>query len=237
MMSLSSLSSKYTSLTHYCWLSGYVPNENGCCSKAVNNSFLRTVTTSFGSICFGSLIVAVIQALKQLANQARQNDDCAALACVAECILGCIANLVEYFNKWAFVYVGIYGMPYLKAGKSVFELFHSRGWEAIIADDLVGNALGLISLVVGLIMGGIAVGIEIALNAGKVAGVDVTVIAFFLGFIVGLLVTSILMSTIGSGVNTVIVLFAEGPREFEQNHPELSRKMREVWSEIYPGSV
>jgi multisubunit Na+/H+ antiporter MnhC subunit len=151
--------------------------------------------------------------------------------------LGCLANLVEYFNKWAFVYVGIYGMPYLKAGKSVFELFQSRGWEAIIADDLVGNALFLICLVVGLVMGGVAVGIETAVDAGKVGGVDVTLIAFFLGLVVGFLVTSILMSTIGSGVNAVIVLFAEGPREFEQNHPELSRKMRDVWNQVYPGSV
>ena len=29
------------------------PDENGCCGPAVTNSFRRTVTTSFGSICFG----------------------------------------------------------------------------------------------------------------------------------------------------------------------------------------
>lgn len=29
------------------------PGENGFCGKAVCNSFIRTVTTSFGSICFG----------------------------------------------------------------------------------------------------------------------------------------------------------------------------------------
>lgn len=40
------------------------------------------------------------------------------------------------FNKWAFVYVGIYGFGYIEAGKNVIELFKSRGWEAIIADDL-----------------------------------------------------------------------------------------------------
>mmetsp|Transcript_21220 Transcript_21220/g.43355 ORF Transcript_21220/g.43355 Transcript_21220/m.43355 type:complete len:104 (-) Transcript_21220:63-374(-) len=55
-----------------------------------------------------------------------------------------------------------------------------------------------------------------------------------LGFIVGLVLTSILMSTIASAVNTVIVCFAEGPAEFEANHPELSRKMRETWISFYP---
>lgn len=29
------------------------PEENGCCGRAVINSFIRTMTTSFGSICFG----------------------------------------------------------------------------------------------------------------------------------------------------------------------------------------
>lgn len=82
----------------------FEPSEaSHCCSSAVINSFIRTVTTSFGSVCFGSLIVAVIQALKMLANTARQEGDsgeCGAiLLCLAECILACLASIVEYFNK------------------------------------------------------------------------------------------------------------------------------------------
>lgn len=129
-------------------------------------------------------------------------------------------------------------MGYIQAGKSVFELFRSRGWEAVIADDLVGNALLLISLVVGVVMGGVGAAVEATIDQiDDTGGISSTLIAFFLGFVIGLVVTSILMSTIGSAVNAVIVLFAEGPREFEQNHPELSRKMREVWASTYPGSI
>jgi hypothetical protein len=199
---------------------------------------LRTVTTSFGSICFGSLLVAIVQALRALADSAQQNGDAQILACIAQCILACLASILEYFNKWAFIYVGIYGMPYLKAGKSVIELFQNRGWEAIIADDLVGNVLFLISLIVGGVVGGIGLIIEKANSElFEDVGGNAQAVAFFLGFIVGLLVTSILMSTIGSGVNAVIVLFAEGPAEFQQNHPELSNKMREAWNDVYPGSL
>ena len=53
----------------------------------------RALTTSFGSICFGSLLVALIQALKQLAHEARQNGDSGILACIAECILGCLESI------------------------------------------------------------------------------------------------------------------------------------------------
>lgn len=71
------------------------PEDNGFCSGAVCNSFIRTMTTSFGSICFGSLLVAIIRALETLARQARENGDAGILACIAECILSCLAGLVE----------------------------------------------------------------------------------------------------------------------------------------------
>lgn len=36
----------------------YAPHEaNGCCSKAVRDSYVRSLTYSFGSICFASLVV------------------------------------------------------------------------------------------------------------------------------------------------------------------------------------
>mgnify|MGYP000101675859 CR=1 FL=1 len=151
--------------------------------------------------------------------------------------LSIITSIIKYFNKWAFVYVGLYGYSYLEAGKNVFTLFKNRGWEAIIADDLVSNVFFFLSLVVGLIcclIGYTAFDENSPAgwfdNAyGNVPGTCAT-----LGFIVGLVLASILMSTIASAVNTVIVCFAEGPAEFEANHPELSRKMRDTWLQFYP---
>merc|ERR1712238_549906 len=89
----------------------FLPEEGkGCCSSGVLGSMKRALTTSFGSICFGSLLVAIIQTLKQLARNAReQGGSMALLACIAECILGCLESLLQYFNKWAFIYVGLYG--------------------------------------------------------------------------------------------------------------------------------
>jgi hypothetical protein len=78
----------------------FEPSEaSSCCSQAVIYAFVRTVTTSFGSICFGSLIVAVLEALKAVAHSARQEAANGILLCLAECILACLANVVEYFNK------------------------------------------------------------------------------------------------------------------------------------------
>ena len=128
---------------------------SSCCSKAVCDSFFRTVTYSFGSICLGSLIVAIIQAVKEMAHSAREQGD-SALMCCAECILGCIENLVEYFNQWAYVYVALYGYSFIEAGKNVMTLFRERGWTSIITDMLVDGVLAMVSLAVGAITGVVA---------------------------------------------------------------------------------
>lgn len=196
------------------------------------------MTTSFGSICFGSLIVAIIQALRALANAARSNDDGnAILVCIAECILQCLASIVEYFNKWAFIYVGLYGYSYLEAGKNVFTLFKNRGWEAIIADDLVSNTLFFVSVVVGGIAGAVGLILSVTTDWFEQAASNGQAASFTLGFVIGLVLTSIAMSAIASAVNAVIVLFAEAPAEFQQNHPELSQKMRDTWQATFPGCM
>ena len=135
----------------------------------------------------------------------------------------------------------MYGYSYIEAGKNVITLFKNRGWEAIIADDLVGNVFFFLSLVIGGICAGIGYG---SFNADSPEGwfdnspspETVSATCAGLGFVSGLVLSSIMFSTIASAVNTVIVCFAEGPAEFEANHPELSRRMRETWLEFYPNS-
>lgn len=216
----------------------FSPDEaTSCCSSGMMGSMIRALTTSFGSICFGSLLVALVQSLRALAESARGNDN-QFLICIAECILSCLQQILEYFNKWAFVYVGLYGYSYIEAGKNVFSLFKSRGWEAIIADDLVSNVFFFLSLCVG----GICAAIGYAFNEDSPEGwfdnspnpSTISATCAGLGFVAGFVLSSIMMSTIASAVNTVIVCFAEGPAEFEANHPELSRKMRDTWLEFYP---
>lgn len=212
-------------------------DATSCCSGGVVGSLVRALTTSFGSICFGSLLVAILKALRELANSARDSEF-GILICIVQCILSCLESIMEYFNKWAFVYVGLYGYGYIEAGKNVITLFKNRGWEAIIADDLIGNVFFFVSLCVGGLCAafGYAVGSnppEGWFDDSPAGGNDAPAVAG-LGFVAGLVLASILMSTIASAVNAVIVCFAEGPAEFEANHPELSRRMRETWLEFYP---
>lgn len=62
-------------------------------------------------------------------------------------------NITIPLFRRAFVYVGLYGYPYMTAGKKVMDLFNYRGWNTIISFDLVSGALGMASLVVGMLTG------------------------------------------------------------------------------------
>jgi len=87
----------------------FAPAEaNSFCSSAVTESFVRATTLSFGSICMGSLLVALIQTLRSLVEQMRRQED-GFLVCIADCILSCLEDYAQYFNRWAYVYVGMYG--------------------------------------------------------------------------------------------------------------------------------
>jgi hypothetical protein len=124
------------------------------CSPAIMDSLSRASTYSFGSICFGSLLTAVLQILHTVARQAvRQQHRASLLMCVLQCVLGFLDRLVTYFNKYAMVYVGLYGYDYLTAGKKTADLFAARGWTMILNDDLVGRVLMLLNLVIGALAG------------------------------------------------------------------------------------
>jgi hypothetical protein len=179
--------------------------------------------------------VAIIQTLEQLARSARRSNRAGVLLCILECILHYISRIAQYFNKWAFVYVGLYGYDYLTAGKKVLDLFQERGWTAIINDNLVHRTLVLVCLVIGALTG--LVGMLLAKATGwadVVLGEDPNAAIFFICFLIGFSLAFILMGVVMSGVDSIIVCFAEAPNEFQTNHPALSSQMMAAWRQVYP---
>jgi len=171
--------------------------------------------------------VAIVQAVKQILHQMRESDD-GILLCIAECCLGMLESLLELFNSFAFVYVGLYGYSFIDAAKNVINLFKERGWSTIITDSLAHFVLTLVSLCVGLIVGGISTLISYS------AQLNVEGAAFLIGLLIGTVLTQLLMSVVASAVDTVIVCYAEDPNTFQANHPELSERMRDTWREAHP---
>ncbi|DAZ94821.1 TPA: hypothetical protein N0F65_012848 [Lagenidium giganteum] len=206
-------------------------------------SLRRSFTTSFGSICFGSLLVAILNALSTIAHilreKAREDDNAvlACVACLAECIINCLRDMLEYINQWAYVYVGIYGYDFKTSGKAVMGLFTNRGWTAVINDDLTSSALGFGALGVGCVTA--CIGLLIAKFAPKAWFVvlgsqnGAFLVMGIFGFIAGVSMALVLSSVIVTSLHTVFVCFAEDPIAFSRNHPVEYESLVGGWRQFH----
>ncbi|KAJ3054888.1 putative choline transporter, neither null mutation nor overexpression affects choline transport [Rhizophlyctis rosea] len=216
-------------------------NGDGTVTVAQRNptaqSTKRALTTSFGSICFGSLIIALIQTMRALLRQAAnenasQGNICGAfLAICAECFLSCIESLLLYFNKYAFAQVAIYGKDFVTAAKATWQLVKSHGIDAIINDNLVGNVLSIGALLIGLItafVGYLYVQLSPSIPNDTPTFIIIALVAFFIGFSE----FSILANVIDSGVTTTFVCLAEDPEALRRTKPQLYDSILHVYPEV-----
>lgn len=136
-------------------------SESSFCDPSVTTSFFQAITTSFGSICFGSLLVEPVRLIRQLSvlfHPTREEEysllclnEC--LSCVQHCTTACVSSLSDSFNPWAFTYIGLYRYGLLESGHNATALFKKRGWTSIVSDDLIHNVLLMVSLVIGGVTG------------------------------------------------------------------------------------
>ena len=96
---------KLTSQLHYAnYFVRFTPRQaNSFCSSAVTDSLTRAVTYSFGSICLGSLLTAILQVMVDHLRSLRRQPRCGLFYCIIAFFLHYLERLLEYFNKWAYV--------------------------------------------------------------------------------------------------------------------------------------
>ena len=94
--------------------------------SATRGAARRALTYSFGSISFGSLLVAILNMIRQAVSIAQQSEansgniaaDCA--FCLLQCILGLVEWAVQFINRYAFSYIALYGKSYIQSAKATW---------------------------------------------------------------------------------------------------------------------
>ena len=196
----------------------------------MSDSFCRAITFNFGTICFASLTVPLVQSIREMFDTVRDHGDCFS-ACIADAILDCIESIVELFNQYALIYAAIHGTDFLTAGRTVMDIFKERGWKIIVTDMITDIILFMVAVGVALLVGilTVIIGQQLEMQQmGTLGG------AFGAGLLLGYSMCAVLFSVVSSAVNTVIVCYAEAPNEFEANHPVLSEYMRDAWNRAWP---
>jgi len=186
----------------------------------------RSLTTSFGSICLGSLIVAFLKTLRALIRMAR-NERGGVLVFIVDCILSCLEGLMRYFNHYAFCQVAIYGKTFCQAAKATWHLFETSGFEAIANDNLIDGVLWMGIFFNSLVTGGVG-----ALIGFLMYTEDTSMITYFfvIGFFIGFVLMILAMQVIDSSVTCSFVCFAEDKETLRQNNPELYQRFMETYN-------
>ena len=167
------------------------------------------------------------------ANQAQSEGNPAGmfLAICLNCFLGCIEGLVEYLNHYAYTQVAIYGKPYLTAARDTWTLIKTRGVDAIINDNLIGNVLLMGGLLIGAAVSGISYGFFAASSIPK-NDFSYPLVICILGFVIGLAEFTILSEVIESGTATTFVCLAEEPGVLLRTKPQLFAKIQQTYPSL-----
>jgi len=188
-------------------------------------AFKRAVTTSFGSICLGSLVVAIIQTIRSLLRSLRREN--ALMGCLVDFILSWIEWVLEYFNHYAYAQVAIYGKSFCESAKSTYALFKRTHLMNVINDNIVGTVLFFSCL-----SGALFVGCFAGALGALIISPDYWLTIGLLGALIALVVITLIVQVVDSGIVALFVCIAEDPTALRTNNEELYRQFVSVWPEI-----
>ncbi|KAG7098507.1 Putative choline transporter, neither null mutation nor overexpression affects choline transport [Marasmius oreades] len=205
------------------------------------SSFARASTTSLGSVAFGSLIVTILELIKLILQAIQNNANSeghpveAILACCAACIVGCIESAVEYFNRYAYIEIALYGKPYIAAAKDTWRLFKDRGIDALVNDSLVGMTLTWGAYAVGMLSSLFAyLYLRITAPSYNVDGQYTAPVILF-AFLIGIMCSLTLSSAIEAGVSTIFVGLGEDPQVLAIRAPALFGLIAQAYPDVVQG--
>ena len=201
--------------------------KHGHCEEyIVDYGFQRITTYSLGSICFGSLLAAIIRTIRSILmvinGKMRQREAHHApsslldrlnrwAARVILNLLHILDRMIVYFNRYAFCFVAIEGQDYMTASSTAVQLFKSRGFTTLLNDDIIDLLIQISTIMIGLLTMILAYVYCKSVILSKTYSYLLALFAFFCGYVM----STVLLSTMSSAVTTVYVSFAKNPQDLE----------------------
>ena len=139
--------------------------------KPLRASIRRALTSSFGSVCLGSLLVGILRTMNSIGRGMRGNGadpsggNFAMVLLRGICVqyAGLFNHIVPYFNQYAFTQIAIYGLPYTAAAKASFNMVKVGGVAPLISNSVLVMVIGVGTIWCGAIAA--ALGVLIALGS------------------------------------------------------------------------
>lgn len=210
--------------------------------EPVAPALARAAGPSLGSICVGSFFVGGIESFRALLRGmgggrgggtlcccCRGICGCGLLGCLIDYALSCVEAMWRTFNRFTFVFVGVWGYGYREGGRLAMKLFEAKGWDLVLNDYLIGNVLFLGSVMVGGIVGFVGVGFTRMFPYFFVGLPLPSLFIGVVGFVIGVGNCLVLVSVLSSAVDTVFVCYAADPGVLQVNRPVEFACLEAAW--------
>ncbi|KAG0079856.1 putative choline transporter, neither null mutation nor overexpression affects choline transport [Podila epicladia] len=200
----------------------YLPSKT--LSDTSFKSFLKSVcTTSLGSICYGSLIIAPVQIVRSASNRLRTSEDDVDVCCVSflDAIIGCVRGFNTSINKYAFYDVAIYGKPFYPAAKDTWSSIESRKIDVLLRDFALGHVLIVHAVSYSVLCGTIAI---VASNYSILHLLAIAWMTMQIVFSAG--------TAADASAASALVALAKDPLVFAKANPEFFAELREAYPAV-----
>lgn len=191
--------------------------------KPLLKSLRFAVTTSFGSICYGSLFTAAIRTLRWEIRGIRSkigSNEC--LLCCVDFLFHLVETLVRFFNKYAYVQIAVNGKGFNHSARDAWELFQSTGIEALVAYDCSGAVL-----LMGIILGGLITGTCSGVWTWFRKSEEVLMVGST-AILMGMVLVGLAVVVVESAVTSIYICYAEDPSLIQRWDAEFFDQMSEA---------
>ncbi|KAK3154465.1 hypothetical protein QOZ80_2BG0190830 [Eleusine coracana subsp. coracana] len=191
--------------------------------KPLLKSLQYAVTTSFGSICYGSLFTAAIRTLRWEIRGIRSkigSNEC--LLCCIDFVFHIVETLVRFFNKYAYVQIAVNGQSFNRSARDAWELFQSTGIEALVAYDCSGAVL-LMSIILGGLLTGTCTGVWVYFKQS-----DKAVMVGSTSMLMGMILVGLTVVVVESAVTSIYICYAEDPLLIQRWDPDFFEQISEA---------
>jgi len=197
------------------------------------SSLARGCSTSFGSICFGSLLVASLQtAHTALSFLQKKGFIPRWFMCLINYLFGIVEAAIEQCNKFGFVQVAVQGLGFTAASKRAMSFLKYKGLTAVLHETILSRLQSVGSFAGGLLSGFVAVCACHHLLHVEMEDKQRNEL-FMTSALLGWYVIHSLISPMHSVATALLVCFAEAPEVLASQHPDEYATLLETWTSVY----
>ncbi|KMS93769.1 hypothetical protein BVRB_028150, partial [Beta vulgaris subsp. vulgaris] len=189
--------------------------------------------TRFGSICFGSLAIAIAQTLRILAQGSVQTG--APGSCLAACIFGILEYSSNFVTRFAFSYVAVWGVDFCSAVEKTSTLLRTRAVDVFVNYNFTYVVVWASASIGGLF--GVVIG---SIFYFLIGGHSYIAMVVTLSYSIGFAMMFLAVTMVESIVDSLMVVWAEVPDALSANHhseyQRLVTSIRQIRPFIAPDS-